>query len=177
MELAEVSRPHGVRGEVRVKLYNSDSDLIALQREVLMRRQDGSEGMLELESVRGADAGYLLAKIRGVDDRNAADALRGARLSVRRDAFPPPEEGEFYACDVMGARVIGPDGDLGTVEDLATYPSADALVVRLEGGDRGEVPLIEEFVELIDPAAGQVRLHRAGMDFLSGHAVEKPDAD
>src|SRR5690349_21645203 len=91
--LAEVARPHGVWGEVRLKVYNSDSALLLSQPEVLVRRASKaiqgpsdalSEKMMQLESIRGAEAGFLLAKFRGVDGRDAADLLRGAAICVDR---------------------------------------------------------------------------------------------
>ena len=175
--LAEVSRPHGVRGEVRVKMYNSDSELLPSLREVLVRRRDGDERSMRLESVRGADTGYLLAKLEGVDDRDAAESFRGAELCVRRDAFPPLEEGEFYACDVVGARLYGPDGELGIVEDLASYPTADVLVGRLSGGMRCEIPLVDDYIAEIDTGARCVRLTSAALDFVAASVQKSPHAD
>ena len=131
--LAEVARPHGVWGEVRLKVYNSDSDLLFSQTEVLVQAPDRKDAMMQLESVRGADTGYLLAKFRGVDGRDAADHLRGAAVCVERDRFPELDEGEFYVCDVIGARLVGPRGGssnghpLGEVADFVSYPSADVL--------------------------------------------------
>jgi 16S rRNA processing protein RimM len=175
--LAEVARPHGVRGEVRVKMYNSDSELLPSLSEVLVRRRDGAERTIRLQSVRGADAGYLLAKLEGVDDRDAAESFRGAELCVRRDAFPPLEEGEFYACDVVGARLYGPDGELGIVEDLASYPTADVLIGRLSGGTRCEIPLVEDYIAEIDTAARQVRLTSAALDFVAASLKTSSHAD
>src|SRR5690242_9776585 len=150
--LAEVAKPHGIRGEVRLKVYNRDSDLLLQRREVRLARQ-GSEGRLaHIESIREVAGGALLVKFRGVDDRNEAELLRGTQVTVQRDAFPPLEPGEFYVCDVLGATVEGPGGRLGTVEDVISYPSADALAVRpvgAEGTERQtiEVPLLEDYVE------------------------------
>jgi 16S rRNA processing protein RimM len=175
--LAEVARPHGVRGEVRVKMYNSDSELLPSLPEVLVRKADGVERSIKLESVRGADAGYFLAKLEGVDDRDAAEAYRGAQLCVRRDAFPPLEEGEFYACDLVGARLYGPDGELGIVEDLASYPSADVLVGRLSGGARFEVPMLDDYIETIDVGARLVRVTSAALDFVASAVKKSPHAD
>jgi 16S rRNA processing protein RimM len=175
--LAEVARPHGVRGEVRVKMYNSDSELLPSLAEVLMRKQDGAERTIRLESVRGADEGYMLAKLEGVDDRDAADLLRGAQLCVRRDSFPPLEEGEFYACDVVGSRLHGPDGELGIVEDLTSYPTADVLVARLSGGTRCEIPLLDEYIDGIDAEARQVRLKSAALDFVAASLPKSNHAD
>jgi 16S rRNA processing protein RimM len=166
--LAEVTRPHGVRGEVRLRVYNSDSDLLPSQTEVLVRSRAGGERKMGVESMRGADAGHLIAKFRGVDDRDEADGLRNAEVCVRRDAFPPVEEGEFYVCDVIGARVVGPSGDLGEVLDLVSYPSADAFLVKTGLPDVGniELPLLDEFIDHVDTEHGEVHVKVAAVDFL-----------
>jgi 16S rRNA processing protein RimM len=169
--LAEITRPHGVWGEVRLKVYNSDSELLLSQPEVLVRRASRPDTMMQLESIRGADAGFLLAKFRGVDGRDAAEVLRGASLCVDRARFPPVEEGEFYVCDVIGARLVGPGGAVGVVEDFVSYPSADVLIVRLENGAaqaKLELPLVEDFVEKVDAVAGQVVLTSEGAAWVEG---------
>jgi len=175
--LAEVARPHGVRGELRVKMYNSDSELLPTMSEVLVRKPDGVEQNVRLQAVRGADTGYLLAKLEGVDDRDAADSFRGAELCVRRDAFPPLDEGEFYACDLVGARLYGPDGELGIIEDLTSYPTADVLVGRLSGGTRCEIPLVDDYIDEIDAGSRRVRLTSAALDFVAGSLKKSPHAD
>jgi 16S rRNA processing protein RimM len=166
--LAEVTRPHGVRGEVRLRLYNSDSELLPSQSEVLLRPASGGEKPVRVESMRGADAGHLIAKFRGIDDRDQADLLRRAEVCVPREAFPPLDEGEFYVCDVIGARVVGPGGELGQVQDLVNYPSADAFVVKIALADVGtvELPLLDDFIEQVDAEHGEVRVKSAAVDFL-----------
>jgi 16S rRNA processing protein RimM len=175
--LAEVARPHGVRGELRVKVYNSDSDLLPSLPEVMVRRADGSERSMRLQSVRGADEGFLLVQLEGVFDRDLAESFRGAQLCARRDAFPPLEDGEFYACDVVGSRLFGPEGELGIVEDLVSYPTADVLVGRLSGGARCEIPLIDDYIEEIDAGARQVRLSHAALDFMAASVEKSTHAD
>jgi 16S rRNA processing protein RimM len=169
--LAEVTRPHGVWGEVRLKVYNTDSELLFSMPPVLMQRPDDDALLMELESVRGADTGHLLAKFRGVEGRDAADRLRGATLSVERGRFPKLDEGEFYVCDVIGARIVGPSGHLGVVQDFASYPSADVLLVNLEvaGADAQvvEIPLLDEFIDVVDPVEGKVVLRREAIDWLA----------
>ena len=159
--LAEVARPHGVKGELRLKLYNKDSDLLLSLDEVLVRLKEGEEHEVSVDGARPAD-GAILMKLYSVDDRDRADELRGALICARRKDFPPPGEGEFYACDLEGARVVVQDREMqeiGAVRALETYPSVEVLVVRAnDGGKDWEIPLVEAFVEKVDVLEGLVVL-------------------
>ena len=159
--LAVVGRPHGVRGEVRAHPFDSDSDLLADMDEVLVRFVDGPRKgeahEVTLDSVREG-SGALLVKLADVDDRDAADGVRGAQLCVRRRDFPPLDDGEFYACDVPGLEAFLGDGTkVGVVESLQSYPSVDLLVVAAEGG-RYEIPLVDAYVDIVDVTEGRVVL-------------------
>ena len=160
--LAEIARPHGVRGELRLRLYNRDSDLLLDQDEVLVRFPDGDEQEVSVDAARRADDAILM-KLYSVDDRDKADDLRGCVVCIRRGSFPPPGEGEFYACDVEGARVVLDEGgevkEIGKVVALRAYPAMDVLEVTADDGGRPwEVPLVEAVVRSVDVAAGVVTL-------------------
>ena len=88
---------------------------------------------------------------------------------MSRDSLPPEEDGEHYVCDLVGATVVGPDGALGTVEGVQSYPSIDALVVRPGSPGRGtvEVPLIDDFVERVRIEDRTVTLRAAALAFFS----------
>jgi len=154
--VAVVARPHGVLGELRLKLYNEGSSLLLDKPPIRLRLASGEERDVRLVSVREADKA-LLVRLPDIPDRNAAELLRGAELCVPRDAFPALEPGEFYACDIEGARVVMPDGsEAGSVEELRSYPTCDVLVVRTGKGTL-EVPLVEPYVLEVDAAIGVVR--------------------
>jgi 16S rRNA processing protein RimM len=160
--LAEVARPHGVRGEVRLRLFNRDSDLLLTLGEVLVRFPDGEEQEVSVDAARRANDAILM-KLYSVDDRARADDLRGAKVCVRRADFPPLDPGEFYACDVEGALVVvdeaGERRDLGRVRELRTYPTTNALLVEAaDGASAWEVPLVEGVVRRVDVEAGVVTL-------------------
>jgi 16S rRNA processing protein RimM len=80
-------RPHGVRGELRLRLFNSDSDLLLALDEVLVRFADGEEQEVSVDGARRANDAILM-KLHSVDDRDRADELRGARVCGRRADFP-----------------------------------------------------------------------------------------
>lgn len=160
--LAEISRPHGVRGELRLKLFNKDSDVLLHLDEVLIRRKSGEEDEVSVDSARRADDAILM-RLHSVNDRDRAAELRGALVCARRETFPPLEDGEFYTCDVIGATVRVRRGEvleeIGTVRSVLAYPASDVFAIRAaDGGKDWEVPLLSSFIEKIDPEAGLVTL-------------------
>lgn len=159
--VAEVARPHGVHGELRLKVYNHDSDLLLRRPAVKLQLQDGSERDVTIRSVRDVNKAILMTLV-GVDDRDAAEALRSAKVAVARDDFPPLGEGEFYACDLEGARALLPSGEeVGRVVGLESYPTCDVLLVDRAApvtNQRIEIPLVEAYVASIDVERGVVEL-------------------
>ena len=158
--LAVVGRPHGVRGEVRAHPFDRDSGLLLELDEVLVRfvagERKGEEHEVSIDGARETNDAILI-KLHAVDDRNGADELRGAQLCVKRRDFPALEDGEFYACDIVGARVMAGDEEIGLVKELMTYPSVDVLLIEGQRG-RWEVPVVEAYVASVDVEAGLVRL-------------------
>jgi 16S rRNA processing protein RimM len=161
--LAEVARPHGVRGELRLRLYNRESDLLLGLDEVLLQLPDGEAHEVSVDAARRANDAVLM-KLHSVDDRDQADALRGAVVCARRGDFPPVAPGEFYACDIEGARVVVDDGktpprEIGRVRSVRSYPASEVLEVEdATGGRPWEVPLVEGVVRAVDVEGGVVTL-------------------
>ena len=156
--IGEIARPHGVQGELRLKLYNPDSDLLARRPRLRLRLGDGSLREATITSAREVNKA-ILVRLADVEDRDAAEALRGAEILVPREAFPALEDGEFYACDIEGARAVMSSGEeVGTVTGLASYPTCDVLVIERSSGGRVEVPLLDAYVGAVDAAAGKVEI-------------------
>lgn len=156
--LAEVARPHGVKGELRLKLFNKTSDMLLSLDEVLVRFPDGEEHEVTVESARRADDAILM-KLYSVDDRNRAEELRGAHICVKRGDFEEAAPGEFYAIDVIGGEVRLAGSRIGTVAELVTYPTLEVLLVHADDGEGDwEVPLTETFVKSVDAKARVVDL-------------------
>lgn len=156
--LAEVARPHGVKGELRLRLFNATSDVLLDQEEVLVRLPEGEEHEVSVERARRADDAILM-KLFSVDDRDRAEDLRGAHICVRRRDFPEAEPGEFYAIDVVGAEARLAGERVGVVAELITYPSIEVLLIHADDGKGDwEVPLTEMFIGRVDVPAKVVEL-------------------
>jgi 16S rRNA processing protein RimM len=162
LEIGRVLRPHGLRGEVRVQLHWERSQALFETKSVWLVLPRGQQ-QFTVEAARKATKGVLL-KLAGIDDRDAADTLRDATVLAERLALPPLEPDEYYLSDLVGATVLAPDGRVGIVDGVEVHPTVDSLVIRTDGGERLQQPLLEPFVERIDVDAGEVVLRsRAGL--------------
>lgn len=156
IELGRVARPHGVRGEVRVRLHWEGSSTLLEVGEVVLRR-GSAEQVRRLERARRAGKAVLV-KLEGVDGREEAGLLRGVAVCVPREVLPALEEGEYYLSDLVGARVVAPAGEVGEVVEVRVHPSVDTIVIRSPEGRLLEQALAEPWIQSIDPAAGLVEL-------------------
>ena len=133
--LAAVAGAHGVRGELRLKLFTESVDSLARHETVYL-----GGGECRLESVRAGPTGAI-ARLAGVTDRSQAEALRGSLIEVDRSALPPLEDGEYYHADLIGLPCFDPQGaELGRVMAVENYGAGDLLEVETPGGKRSLVP-------------------------------------
>ena len=157
VELGRVTRPHGIRGEVRVQLHWAGRETLEHVREITLMREGESLGVRRVEAARRADKAVLL-RLAGVRDRDAAEALRGLTVHVPRESLPPPEDGEYYLCDLVGATVVAPGGTVGEVTEIRVHPSVDALVIRAPDGTVFEQVIAEPWIVNVDPIGKVVEL-------------------
>jgi 16S rRNA processing protein RimM len=160
LSIGRVVRAHGLKGELRVEPFFEGSDALAQVEELwLSARVESADGAqrFELEWARAVPKAFLV-KLKGVEERNGAEALRGRTVWVARDALEVDEDAEYYLVDLIGAKVVGPDGDVGTVTESATHPRVDARVIELSDGRKLEQPLIPEFVARVSVAEKLVEL-------------------
>ena len=133
--LAAVAGAHGIKGELRLKLFSAGADSLACHASVFIGGR-----AVRLESVKAAGKG-VIARLEGIADRSAAEALRGQLIEVDRTALPPLADGEYYHSDLIGLPCVGRDGTpLGTVVTVENFGAGDLLEVELEGGKRSLIP-------------------------------------
>lgn len=157
IELGYVSKAHGLTGEVEVKLNWAQSRSLAELDEVLVTPRNQPPRSCRVEQVRRTPKGFLL-KLEGVEGRIAAEALRGAIVGAYREALPSLDEGEYYLRDLVGAEVVAPDGTVGQIVRVHVYPSVDSAEVELPGGERRELPLLDQWIESVDVESAVVRI-------------------
>ena len=148
-----VTKPKGVHGAVRVKSFTAEPGDITAYGPL----HDGPGGPtleLELREIRGD---MIVARVAGVADRDAAEALRGKRLYVPRAALPEAGEDEYYHADLVGLAVELADGArFGTVHALHDFGAGVILEVARDDGDTVMLPFTRRAVPEIDIAGGRM---------------------
>ena len=138
--LAAIAGAHGVTGEVRLKLFGEGFAS-------LKPHKVFNGGALTLEKLKDDGKGGAIARIAGVSDRTAAEALRGTALTVPRSELPPLGEGEYYYADLIGLLAISTTGEaLGVCVAVENFGAGDVIEIEKPGGERFMVPMKAEAV-------------------------------
>ena len=151
--LGVISGARGMKGEVRIKSFTEQAENIAAYGPVF----DEGGGRSWSIKVTGQARGQVIARLDGVEDRAAAEALKGQRLHVPRGALPAPGDDEYYHADLVGlAAELAGGGVLGTVRAVHDFGAGSILEIAAEGDDGFMVPFTRAAVPEIDMAAGKV---------------------
>ena len=144
---------HGVRGLVRVKSFTEKPADIAAYGPL----GDADGACQYVLDVTGSAKGVLLARIDGIADRNAAEAMKGRELFINRDALPQADEEEFYHADLIGLPAVLSDGSaFGTIRALHEFGAGDMIEISLEGGGVSVLPFTSAVVLEIDLESGRI---------------------
>ncbi len=154
VEVGRIGAPNGVRGWIKVQSFMNPPGQLFEQRAWQLRWANGTRRTLALHQSRAHGTGWI-AKLAGVDDRNAAQQLTGAMIEVAREALPPPGEREYYLADLVGLTVRNAAGvELGVIDHFLEAPGNDVMVVR--GRREYCVPVTKQHLLRVDTAAKAV---------------------
>lgn len=168
LDLGVVVRAHGLRGAVGVKLFFAESTSVdeAPLDALELRQQERRYTVSKLISRQGERLVLALEEVR---DRDAAEALRGAILSLERSAVAL-EEGEYLYADLLGCVATEGEREVGRVADVFSAGASDVLVVRSDEEER-LIPLVEPWVGEVDIEARRIELH--GVEQFEGRALAR----
>jgi 16S rRNA processing protein RimM len=152
IELGVIGAPFGVRGWVKIRSFTDPPERLLTHR-VVQLGVNGSWSAYRIEAT-GRSAGRLTAKLAGINDRDQAQALRGAQVGVPRSELPRGDDKDFYRADLIGCEALNLAGvRLGLIAHFVEMPAHVLMVIR---GDRGGDP--EYWVPAMPPHLRRVEL-------------------
>ena len=159
IEVGRIADAWGIKGWFKVLSHSADPEaLFSSRRWYLQPTEQGAKtfsGTLLLRIREAKDhSGSIVATAHEVDDRNAAEALRGARVFIPRSSFPTADADEYYWVDLIGLSVLNREGvEMGTVKELlSTGPQTVLVLESLVEGKPVErmIPFVAAFVDAVD---------------------------
>jgi 16S rRNA processing protein RimM len=150
--LGVVAKPHGLRGELTVHVFNADSQILEVGRSIWLAPPHAAPCWRQITAVSGT-----LLRLEGIDTREAAAAVRGAELIVDRAELPAPEEEEVYLHDLLGFRVFDANGnEIGTFRGVQVNGSREYFVV--DGEREVLLPVEAPVIGSVDAVAKTMKL-------------------
>lgn len=144
-----IANAHGIQGCVKIKAFNADPN--ALDRFNTLFDEE-TQTPIEIGKIVSVKGDLVIARLKGIDDRNAAEALKGHKLMVPRADLPELEdEDEFYHTDLLGLTINTVDGKLyGTVIGLHNFGASDMLEVDVKRTGKNEfIPFTKAVIPTI----------------------------
>jgi 16S rRNA processing protein RimM len=179
VEVARVLDAWGLKGWIRVQPFAADPQALFSSTRWFLKPPESSPrqrgdlpaqlpGYLRIGQSR-MQGDHVVAEVHGIDERNAAEALRGARIFVARHSFPSTATDEFYWVDLIGLEVLNREAQLlGRVSGLLDTGVHSVLRVAQPSGSEGSgetlIPFVAAYIDEVDMAARQIRVDW-GLDY------------
>ena len=144
----------GLKGEIKINSYSTAENRYENLEKIFI---GGKE--MHIESVR-YNKGLPILKLKEINDRNAAEAIRNLNVEMDAAELPELEEGEFYVKDLIGVSVYNfYNGEkVGIIKDIITDRAQDVYVIEGEEENEILIPVVEEFVKTIDPKEDRIEI-------------------
>ena len=157
--IGKVGSPVGIKGELRVNLYSQDSGNLKEGKVLLLERAEKSVSGA-IEKVR-YQKDKPVVRLTGIEDRNAAEDIRGMDVSIYANDMEELPEGEHYVRDLIGCKVVdlAQDGaEIGVLRDVIQNTAQSVLDVSTPDGKQVLIPAVDAFMRSIDEDAGVIEV-------------------
>lgn len=162
--VGHITGAYGIQGWVRIRPYSADADALLHAKTWWLEGAPLQPELHDVEAMQAkAHGGDTVARLMGVADRNAAEALKGATVQISRRHFPVLDNDEYYWVDLIGLAAVNLEGEaLGQVMDLMDNGAHPILrvVPQLEPGQKPAqemlIPFVEQFVKTVDLAGKKI---------------------
>lgn len=159
--IGQIARAVGIRGELKVAPLTDDKARFASLRQVYIASRP-----YRIERFR-TDADFVYLKLAGVDDRTAAETLKGKFIEIDRVNAVALSEDSYFIADLIGCKLIGSDGEnLGKITDIAGYGAADVFTA-FDGKRTVRFPFLKKLLVSVSPEAGVIVVDRKVFDEVS----------
>lgn len=156
VEIGQVVKSHGLAGRVKVLSYLESDRMLRLLRDAWIGGTRDSARRYPIQHVRPEGRNHFSLVLEGIEDRSAADALRGFSVFVPYESLEALPEDEYYWEDLVGLAVVTEDGkSLGRIESIFPTGGNDVFVCR-EGEREILLPAIADVIQSVDIPAGTV---------------------
>jgi 16S rRNA processing protein RimM len=147
IQLGFVGAPFGVRGWIKLRSHTDPPERLLEHRSLVLGQ--GSAWQSYRIEASGRSGGALTVKLAGIEDRDQAQALRGAQVCVPRSELPQRDDRDFYRADLIGCDVVNLEGVmLGKVQHFIETPAQVLMVVR--GTQEFWIPAVPQHLRRVD---------------------------
>ena len=149
IEIGKILKPHGLKGEIKILLFNKSSRVLQENVPVTLKNDRGLSGDFRIEMIRYGSSKVIIKffELSSIDD---ADTWRESIIWVQKELLPPVDDDEYYLLDLVGMSVFSDKNEfIGCIKNVLSYPANDVIVLDYKEKEI-LIPAVDEFIKLID---------------------------
>ena len=155
--VGRIQKAHGLKGEVQIHLLTAHPDHLSIVESVFVKVDESPATLYTVERSFW-NGNKFIFKLNGIDDRNTAEAFRGADVLVTGDSAYLPDADEYFISELIGMDVVDTEGgQLGRITDVLSYPAHDIYVVKNKEKEI-MVPAVHEYIKEVNVETGTVTI-------------------
>ena len=155
--IGEILRPHGVRGELRMRVLCHDPQALRKLETIYLADSAANPERVAVRGIRFNKA-YALLSLKGIQSREQAEALRGKLVYCDIEQLPPLNEGEYFLFQLIGLQIVADGAEVGRIREVLETGANDVYIV--DSIEHGEllIPAHDETIDHIDFESGVIRM-------------------